>query len=170
MKIPRGFVVQENRLIFDQTHSASPHYQEYALRLKKNLYRLHQAGYNWHEKFKTGLLQRGFRQSIVDPCLFLRSNCILIVYVDDCLLFSKEPSVLDTLITSLKQEFIITVEGDVGAFLGINLKTHQDGKLELAQPGLIKKIISECGLQENSHMHETPGMRHQQKQGYFSMI
>jgi len=60
------------------------------------------------------------------------------------------------LIESLNKEFILTVEGDVGAFLGIDIKHHSDGRLELVQPGLINKTISECGLQENSHTHDTP--------------
>jgi len=154
MKIPRGFVVQRGRLLFDPSHSACQ--QSYVLKLKKNLYGLRQAGYNWHEKLKQGLLHHGFRQSVVDPCLFLRHDCILVVYVDDCLLFSKEASVLDALIDSLKNEFILTVEGDIGAFLGIDIKHHSDGRLELVQPGLINKTISECGLQENSHTHDTP--------------
>jgi hypothetical protein len=66
---------------------------------------------------------------IVDPCLFLRSYCILVVYVNDCLLFSKDSSVLDTLIASLKQEFILTMEGDVSAFLSIDIKTNKMGNL-----------------------------------------
>jgi hypothetical protein len=156
MKIPWGFVVQSGRLHFDPSHSACQQPSHHVLNLKKNLYGLCQAGYNWHEKLKQGLLNHGFRQSVVDPCLFLCNDCIPVVYVDDCLLFSKEASVLDALIDSLKNEFILTVEGDIGAFLGIDIKHHSDGRLELVQPGLINKIISECGLQENSHTHDMP--------------
>jgi hypothetical protein len=50
----------------------------------------------------------------------------------------------------------MTVEGDVGAFLGIDIKRHPDGKLEMVQPGLIWKIVADCGLQETSHTHNTP--------------
>jgi hypothetical protein len=60
------------------------------------------------------------------------------------------------LITSSQQEFILTVEGDVGFFLGIDIKHHPDGKLELLQPGLIKKIVADCDLQDISHTHNTP--------------
>jgi len=156
MKIPRGFLVDNHHLKFDPTHLAGSKPGDYVLKLNKNLYGLRQAGYNWHEKLKTGLFQRSFRQSIIDPCLFLRSDCILVVYIDDCLIFSKYADVLDALIHSLSTEFILTVEGDVGAFLGIDIKHHLDGKLELTQPGLINKIITECGLQENLHTHNTP--------------
>lgn len=51
---------------------------------------------------------------------------------------------------------ILTIEGDVGTILGIDIKTHPDRKLELVQPGLIKKISAECSLQDNLHTHDTP--------------
>jgi hypothetical protein len=125
MKIPRGFVIQWDRLHGHSTCSLTPNH---VLKLNKSLYGLHQAGYNWHEKLKQGLLHYGFCQSVVDPCLFLCNDCILVVYVDDYLLFFKEAAVLDILIESLKKEFILTVEGDVGAFLGIDIKHHPGGR------------------------------------------
>jgi hypothetical protein len=72
------------------------------------------------------------------------------------LLFSKTDATLDALTTSLKQDFIMTVEGDVGAYLGIDIRGHSDGRLEMVQPGLIRKIIADCGLQDSSHTHNTP--------------
>jgi hypothetical protein len=156
MKIPAGFEVVGDRLQFNSTFTPKTTPQHHVLKLKRNLYGLRQAGYNWHEKLKEGLLKRGFRQSLVDPCLFLRHDCILVVYVDDCLLFSKTDSVLDDLTTSLQQEFILTVDGDVGAFLGIDIKRHSNGTLEMVQPGLIRKIVADCGLEDGSHTHNTP--------------
>lgn len=92
----------------------------------------------------------------MDPCLFFPSDCILVVYVIDCILFSKEPTTLDNLIESTREDFILMVEGNVGSLLGIEIKCHPDGKLELLQPSLIKKIIANCGLQNGSHTHNTP--------------
>jgi hypothetical protein len=63
---------------------------------------------------------------------------------------------LDELITSLKSEFKLTHEGDVGAYLGIDIKCHHDGTLELIQPGLIQKIITAAGLEDNSTTHDIP--------------
>jgi hypothetical protein len=37
---------------------------------------------------------------VVDPCLFLHSDCILVVYMDDCLLFARKSGTLDELIGS----------------------------------------------------------------------
>ncbi len=77
--------------------------------------------------------------------------------MDDCLLFAKSNSVLDDLITSLKSDFLLTSEGTVGPFfLGVDIHHTADGFLELVQPGLIKKIIAACGLQDSSQEHHIP--------------
>ncbi len=60
----------------------------YVLKLLKNMYGLKQAGYNWYNKLTDVLLDLGFKQSLVDKCLFIKDSCIILVYVDDCLLFS----------------------------------------------------------------------------------
>jgi hypothetical protein len=52
------------------------------------MYGLKQAGHNWYNKLTDELLSLGFIQSKVDKCLFIRLDCIILVYVDDCLIFS----------------------------------------------------------------------------------
>jgi hypothetical protein len=155
MNIPPGFIVDNNRLIFtyDSTKENSKHH---VLKIIKNIYRLCQAGNVWFDKLRDVLLCRGFNQSTIDPCLFYHKDCIFIVYVDDCLLFSPLDTILDDLVTSLQLEFKLTYEGDVGAYLGIDIKCHPDGSMELTQPGLIQKIITSAGLEENSATHVTP--------------
>jgi hypothetical protein len=120
------------------------------------MYGLRQAGNNWFDALRSSLLSLGFHQSCHDPCLFIKSNCLLLVYVDDCLIFAKSDAVLDGIITALEKEFVLTSEGSVGAYLGIDIRRTPDGFLELIQPGLINKIITACGLQEQSNQHQTP--------------
>lgn len=102
------------------------------------------------------MVSRGFKQSLIDPCLFIRSNCIVIVYVDDCLLFAKTDSILDSLISSIQSEFNLTTQGDIDVFLRVDIKCNADGYLELFQPGLINKVISFCGFENESNQHKTP--------------
>ncbi len=80
----------------------------------------------------------------------------MLVYVDDCLLFAKTNDVLDSVLASLEKDFVLTSEGTVGAYLGIDIHRTTDGYLELILPGLITKIISACGLQDQSAEHLTP--------------
>jgi len=155
MHIPAQFVVENGTLKF--TPNPTPGNSDvYVILISKNLYGLKQAGNNWFDKLRESLLSRGFCQSSIDPCLFIRKDIILIVYVNDCLLFAKSDAFLDSFVTSLQSEFNLTCDGDVGAFLGLQLTRTSTGSLELNQPGLIGKIAKECGLDEESKRHNTP--------------
>ena len=55
------------------------------LRLEKSLYDQAEAARLWYEKFRNGLLDRGFVVSKVDPCMFISKNLIYVIYVDNCL-------------------------------------------------------------------------------------
>jgi hypothetical protein len=110
LNIPPGFSVIDNNLVF--TSSSPPGANKHwALKLQKNMYGLKQAGNNWFHHLQQSLLDRNFTQSAIDPCLFIRNNCIIVIYVDDCLLFTPSDDILDSLISSLQQDFKLTTEG-----------------------------------------------------------
>jgi hypothetical protein len=58
----------------------------YVLKLNKSLYGLKQAGYNWFAKLSNGLHNRGFMQSSINSCVFFGHKCIILTYVDDCII------------------------------------------------------------------------------------
>jgi hypothetical protein len=60
------------------------------LKVKKNLYGQRQAGRVWNRHLHNGLIGAGFVPSDVDPCLYFRGSTILLIYVDDCLMFDPE--------------------------------------------------------------------------------
>jgi len=84
--------------------------KDYCLQLIKNLYGTRQGARNWFLFLKEGLLKENFRQSEVDPCLFLRKDCILVVYTDDTILFGPDQSVLINTIKSLSERFTLKDE------------------------------------------------------------
>ena len=75
---------------------------KYLLKLKRSLYGLKQALMNWHCKLKTAFENRGFVESLSDPCVFISKNMIVLVYVYDCILISKKAFVIKKFISSLK--------------------------------------------------------------------
>ena len=75
MCLPIGFQVD------CQTEADSD--RQYLLKLDKSLYRLKQGSYNWYQKLKTGLTDRGFKSSGVDQCIHLKDGLIVLTYVDD---------------------------------------------------------------------------------------
>ena len=117
----------------------------YVLRLNKSLYGLKQGSYNWHNKLKKGLLDRGFVESISDPCVFISKDMIILVYVDDCILLSKEELPMKTFVQSLKdgdENFDFTEEGTLENYLGVNIAKLPGGEgFEMSQPFLIDRII-----------------------------
>ena len=138
--------------------------RKYCLKLHKNLYGLKQAAKNFFLLLQTTLEGIGFKQSQVDPCLFLRDDCICAVYVDDTLFFSKDKKVLDEVVNSLNAKLALKDEGEVNDFLGIKIRKQPDGGIELTQPMLIQNVLKLLGLtgDEVKKIHNTPG-RHWEK-------
>jgi hypothetical protein len=133
--------------------------QKYVLLLKKNLYGLKQASSSWFDKLRGGLLDRGFRQSTVDPCCFLKSDFVFLVFVDDCLLFSRSSASLLALITDLQREFILTDDGAITAvsdYLGIRITKHGNGSISLTQPAIIQRVLDLLCITPDSKTHATP--------------
>ena len=120
---------------------------DFILKLNKSLYGLHQSPLAWLDKLSAGLKARGFVTSEIDPCLFIALNIICIIYVDDCLFFAKEDTVIDQMIDNLHQDFELQPETDVTAFLGIQLVRNENTHtITLTQPRLIHRILETCDM------------------------
>ena len=86
----------------------------YVLRLNKSLYGLKQAGYNWFAKISNGLRDCGFVQSNIDPCVFFGTKCIVLTYVDDCIIIGDTFDHINKQIQSLHdrdENFVLQDEG-----------------------------------------------------------
>ena len=118
---------------------------KYLLKLKRSLYGLKQASMNWHCKLKTTFEDRGFMESLSDLCVFISKEMIILVYVDDCIIISKEALVIQKFISSLKSgigDFIFTEEGNMNSYLGVDISSFTDKKgFTLSQPFLIDRVI-----------------------------
>ena len=148
MELPRGMV--------PETDETNKHL--YVLKLKKNLYGLKQASFNWFDKLKSGLMDRGFKASKIDSCLYYRKGMIVLTYVDDCIIVGKNMRDIDNFVRSMqngKENFILTDEGDINKFLGIEIKHLDDKRFELKQPFLIERICRTLGLIDNDWKAET---------------
>ena len=140
MELPAGVVpmdeIDENR-------------RRYVLRLNKSLYGLKQAGHNWFEKLRTGLLDRDFIQSQVDKCVFYRDGCIILTYVDDCIILGELMPIVDSIIKSLQdgdEDFELTDEGSIDKYLGVLITDIDQNCFEMSQPFLARRIIEFLSL------------------------
>ena len=142
MKMPAGWHIKDDDGSTD-----------YCIRLKRNLYGTCTASKNWYDKIATGLQARGFYQSKIDPCLFLRDDCMLVIYTDDCICFSRENKTALQLIHDLKEDgFLLKDEGDAMDFLGVRIKESviddKNTMINMTQTGLIESILTDLGLSE----------------------
>jgi hypothetical protein len=118
--------------------------KKYVLKLINSLYGLKQAGHNWFEKLEKALKNRKFIPSTIDPCVFFRSDIVVIIYVDDCILFSKEPNVADELIQSLctgQENFKFEDLGTLQNYLGVQIIKGENGESTLTQPHLTQRFL-----------------------------
>ena len=67
-----------------------------------NWYGLRDADLNWFDCIKGGLINHGFKQSVINSCLFTCSSSIMIIYVDDIIIATETESQITNLLTSLK--------------------------------------------------------------------
>jgi hypothetical protein len=136
--------------------------RDYLLKVEKNIYGLKDAGRTWADHLRENLLKRGFKQSAIDQCLFYRGSMILVCYVDDIIAFSPKSEDLEWLEASFEKQtseydsFEFTVEGEVAAYLGIEVSYEADGAIHLKQPYLIQRICEALGTFEDQKRHDTP--------------
>src|SRR6202000_2918995 len=79
------------------------------LKLRKSIYRLKQAGRQWHKKLREKLLQMGFKCLQSDRSCFVYSDgavrIILPIYVDDGVIAAKHDADIDRVIAELGSAF-----------------------------------------------------------------
>ncbi|GBN23606.1 Retrovirus-related Pol polyprotein from transposon TNT 1-94 [Araneus ventricosus] len=125
MQQPEGFVVKGC--------------EHYVCRLQKSIHGLHQSGRQWNLELSEILFGLGFHQNELCNGLYTKSNCILLVYVDDIVVFSKSQSDLENSILNIKIKLEITELGPVRYLLGVNFERIGDS-VYLHQNTYINKL------------------------------
>eukprot|EP00957_Ditylum_brightwellii_P155298 11822222-Ditylum_brightwellii.AAC.1 len=70
----------------------------------------------------------GFKQCMADQCVWKRDSIVIIVYVDDCLIFGNEKGEVDSIVEMLGKIFDITDEGEtIEEYLGAKIDHNTDG-------------------------------------------
>ncbi|CAI7777801.1 unnamed protein product, partial [Closterium sp. NIES-54] len=122
-------------------------------RLKKAIYGLKQAPRAWYHKLEETLLAGGFKKSECDHSLFLLQEkehfLMLLVYVDDILLFSKSSAMIEHVEEMLEMQFKCSKRGDVKYYLGMHVERDLDkGVLRLHQRKYCEGLAEKYGLQD----------------------
>ena len=132
------------------------------LKLTRSLYGLKQAPRNFFLHLKSKLEQVGLKsQEHIDPCLFMSDKIIVLVYVDDTLIYSPKREWIDEFLGKLQNQQNVTleIEDSVAGFLGVHIERNDsDGTITLTQKGLIKRIVEALQLGDKP-MKRTPASK-----------
>ena len=133
--------------------------KKYVLHLLKNLYELKQASKKYFEYLCDHLRAEhiGIELRNIDPCIYYKEEIILVIYVDNCLIFSKKKDAIDALIEQLRMTFVLTDEGSVSTYIGIQVEMDKkENKMKLKQPFLVERIIDALNCNSHITVKETP--------------
>jgi hypothetical protein len=97
-------------------------------------------------------MDRDFKPSKIDSCLYYKKGMMVLTYVDDCIIIGDKMKEIDEFVKSMQngpENFVLTDEGDIDKFLGIEIEHLDDKRFELKQPFLIERICRTLGLIDN---------------------
>jgi hypothetical protein len=130
---------------------ANPQHNNLCLKVKRSLYGDRRAANLWYRKLRESLEspELGFKVSTMDPCLFMRHDCLIVLYVDDACCFAKSENVIGNVLSTLDRlGYGFSRDGSFSQYLGIQVNHQDDGTIKLSQPGLKRNIIDVMGLQD----------------------
>lgn len=131
-----------------------PHYPQHVYKLKKALYGLKQAPRAWYERLTIYLLEKGFTRGHADWTLFIRNQrdhkLIAQIYVDDIIFETTLDSQALEFAEEMKQEFEMSMIGELTYFLGMQVKQTSEG-IFISQAKYAKDLVKRFGLDGKSH-------------------
>lgn len=118
--------------------------------LKKALYGLHQASRMWYEKLDSVIEGLGFSKMIGFNCTYVyKSKIVILVYVDDIIVFAKSEKCKLKCIQMLNDCFTITNLSDMKCILGVQFQ-ERNGKFVMHQKPFIMKLAEKYGIVKNT--------------------
>ncbi|KAL4011851.1 hypothetical protein IC575_028915 [Cucumis melo] len=124
-------------------------------KLKRSIYGLKQVSKQWYLKFNDTITSFGFKENIVDRCIYLKINgskfIILVLYVDDILLATNDFDLLCQTEEFLSKNFEMKDMSETSYVITIEIfrdRTH--GLLGLSQNAYINKVLEKFKMDKCS--------------------
>jgi hypothetical protein len=124
------------------------------LRVRRSLYGLKQAARDWNKTCTKELFRMGFIQSEADPCLLMHptKGIIILVYVDDITIASKDISQVNWFKSTFGTAFKIKDLGEVNMILGVRVtRDRKQGTLRLDQTHYVDHTLGKLSMAKESH-------------------
>jgi len=129
-------------------------------KLLKPLYGLKQSGREWYKKLDSFITENGGKRTPADPCVYVFSEAykrvILVIYVDDLILASKDIEMFKNVKAKLKKLFKMTDLGRISNILGMKVQREDEtGKIRLSQQKYVNELLERFSMR-NSKEVSTP--------------
>jgi hypothetical protein len=142
-------ILQEKVYVEQPKGFQDTHHPNHVYKLKKALYGLKQAPRAWYECLTTYLLAKGFTRGQADRTLFIRNQgthkLIAQIYVDDIIFGATLNSLAHEFLEEMKQEFEMSMIGELNYFLGLQVKQTIEG-IFISQSKYAKDLVKRFGL------------------------
>jgi len=149
MKIPEGFKMPEICKSSDRGL--------YSIKLQRSLYGLKQSGRMWYNRLSEYLLQKGYKNDRICPCVFIKRSesefVIIAVYVDDLNIIGT-PKCLSEAVKLLKEEFEMKDLGKTKYCLGLQIEHLKEGVF-VHQSTYVKRVLERFYM-DKAHPLSTP--------------
>lgn len=135
MKIPEGFKMP--------AALKSQPKEKYSIKLQRSLYGLKQSGRMWYNRLSEYLLKKGYVNSPICPCVFIKKTTsgyvIIAVYVDDLNIIGTAKEIQETVVY-LKKEFEMKDLGKTKYCLGLQIE-HRPSGIFVHQSTYTEKVL-----------------------------
>ena len=134
---------------------ANPKLKDKVIKVNTSLYGDRRAANLWYNKITSTLVHDlKFETSEIDPCLFIRKDCVIVLYVDDAILMARNEDTLKTVLEEIKNfGYDFNRDGDFTSYLGIQLDKLPDGALKMSQPHLTRSFVDSVGMTDCAPAH-----------------
>jgi hypothetical protein len=112
------------------------------LQLKRTLYGLKQSPWHFFHYITEHLIKQWLMALQFDPCLFISKSLIVIIYVDDILIYGRSDAEINDSTEGLKHdEIVLHRKGTAEGHLGVDIQ-WDGNQITLLQEGSTKQIIA----------------------------
>nr|GEV68190.1 putative ribonuclease H-like domain-containing protein [Tanacetum cinerariifolium] len=144
-------MIEEEVYVYQPLGYEDPYFPNKVYKVKKALYKLHQAPRVWYETLSTYLLDNGFHREKIDKTLFIRRHkgdiLLVQVYVNDIIFGSTKKELCNSFEKMTHEKFQMSSMGELTLFLGLQVKQKQDG-IFIGQDKYVTEIIKKYGFLE----------------------
>ena len=128
---------------------SNPGSDETVIKVTTSLYGDRCAANIWYRAIRKAFEDIGFVVSEFDPCLFIKDDCMICLYVDDAVVHAKDDETIERVLKQIDETgYKFSRDEAFDSYLGIQVEHRDDGSVKLSQPGLTHQFLDMMGMSD----------------------